>query len=310
MTDPIITVRDLSKSYGARRVLAEASLDVHAGEIFGIAGRNGMGKTTLVEIIQGLRPRDAGRVLVNGIDPARHRARLRGFVGSQLQSSGLPDRLRVDEALQLFAALAGDVVDWRSLRDEWGLNRLGRAPFGSLSGGERQRVFLALALANRPRVVFLDELTHSLDPVARLETWQLVREVRDRGATVVLVTHDMEEADRLCDRVAVLHEGRIAALGSPEELVSAAGGGVLVRFTAGTTVTTTLQDLAGVRTVTSDGVRTTVVGDPGSVFRVAAELARREVAPQDFTVTRPRLEEVFVELTSAREDRAVGRVAS
>lgn len=238
--EPAIRVEGLRKAYGGRTVLDGLSFAVAPGEIFGILGLNGTGKTTAVEIAQGLRGRDAGSVRVLGLDPERDRARLRPLVGSQLQSSALPERLRVGEALRLFTRLAGDVVDWRALADEWDLTRLRRSAFVSLSGGERQRLFIALALANRPRVVFLDELTQGLDPAARQATWRLVERIRDQGATVVLVTHFMDEAARLCDRVGVLQGGGLIACGSPKELIAAAGGSVRIAFGCGRTA-----DLAG-----------------------------------------------------------------
>ena len=294
---PIVTVRGLRKSYGARQVLHDISFDVHAGEILGIVGRNGMGKTSTVEVIQGLRDRDGGEVLVAGMDPGRHRHRLRDVIGSQLQSCALPDRLRVDEALRLFARLAGDVVDWRMLRDEWALGSLGSAAYGGLSGGERQRLFIALALVNRPRLVFLDELTQGLDPAARRDTWRLVDRVRDQGATVVLVTHDMDEAEHLADRLVLVHEGRVAASGTPDQLVARFGGPVRIGFTVTPDALAGLECLPGVSEVAHDGTRASALGNAASVVTLAAELSRRGLAPEDFTVTRPALEDVFLSLT-------------
>src|SRR5689334_14105312 len=231
MENAAIEVTDLHKSYEGQPVLSGVSFAVAAGEIFGIAGRNGAGKTTTVEILQGLRSRDSGDVRVLGFDPGRDRRRLRPMVGSQLQTSALPERLRVGEALSLFAKLAGARADWRDLAAAWGLDTILGASFGILSGGQRQRLFLALTMVNEPRLVFLDELTQGLDPAARRETWQLIERARDRGATVVLVTHDMDEAERLCDRVAVLHDGRLLTCGRPVELVTATGA-VRVRFSS------------------------------------------------------------------------------
>jgi ABC-2 type transport system ATP-binding protein len=296
MHETAIEVHDLHKSYDGRPVLRGLSLTVGAGEIFGIAGRNGAGKTTTVEILQGLRSRDAGDVAVLGLDPARERTRLRGLVGAQLQTSALPDRLRVGEALRLFARLAGDIVDWRALARAWGLEPLLRKPYGALSGGQRQRLFLALALVNRPRLVFLDELTQGLDPIARRETWQLIEQARDQGTTIVLVTHDMEEAERLCDRVAVIHDGQMLTIGRPVELVTATGT-VRVRFSSPSAAS--LEGLArvpGVAEVGYDGALADVTVDPSAVVRVAAELARRDLDADDFTVIRPSLEDAVVSL--------------
>lgn len=296
--DPIIVVDGLTKAYGDRQILDGLSFTVAPQEIFGILGPNGVGKTTAVETIQGLRSRDGGRVTVLGLDPARQRHKLRNLVGSQLQTTALPERLRVGEALKLFTRLTGDVVDWRQLRDDWDLARIERTAFGSLSGGERQRLFIALALVNRPQLVFLDELTQGLDPAARRDTWRLIQRIRDDGATVVLVSHYMDEVEQLCDRVGVLHSGRLTACDSPRNLISTAGGSVKTRFSAD------MSDLAGfkripfVDQVSKQGGVVEIRGDASTPVLVAAELARRGVIPADFTVIRPSLEDVFVTLTT------------
>lgn len=291
-----IEVHELRKAYEHRSVLRGLTFSVGIGEIFGIAGRNGAGKTTTVEILQGLRRRDAGRIAVLGLDPASERARLRSLVGAQLQSSELPDRLRVGEALRLFARLAGDPVDWRALADEWGLVPLLRSHFGTLSGGQRQRLFLALAMVNRPSVVFLDELTQGLDPVARRETWELIEAARDRGTTVVLVTHDMDEAERLCDRVAVIHQGRVLACGQTADLVASVAP-VRVRFSSpGTAALEGLERVPRVIEVGYDGAIAEIAADPRAVVPIAAELAHRDLAVTDFTVIRPSLEDAVVSL--------------
>ncbi|MBA3308740.1 MAG: ABC transporter ATP-binding protein [Nocardioidaceae bacterium] len=297
--DAVVEVDGLTKAYGDHKVLKGLSLSVAAQEIFGILGPNGVGKTTAVETIQGLRSRQGGSVRVLGLDPARDRSQLRPLLGSQLQASALPERLRVGEALRLFCRLAGDVVDWRELRDTWDLARLERSSFGSLSGGERQRLFIALALANRPRVVFLDELTQGLDPAARRDTWRLIRRIREQGATVVLVSHYMDEVEQLCDRVAVLHDGCITACDSPQGLISLVGGSVRTRFSSeAAAVVSGLERIPGVESVSSDGRVVDVSGDASTPVLVAAELARRNAVPDDFTVVRPSLEDVFVTLTS------------
>ena len=296
MKPAAIEVHDLHKSYGERAVLRGLTFAIGEGEIFGIAGRKGAGKTTTVEILQGLRRRDAGSLRVLGFDPTRERRRLRPLVGAQLQTSALPDRLRVGEALRLFARLAGDRVDWRALAGEWRLDDLLGKPFGTLSGGQRQRLFLALTMVNQPRLVFLDELTQGLDPAARRETWQLIERARGRGATVVLVTHDMEEAERLCDRVAVLHDGRMVTCGRPFELVSAAGA-VRVRFSIpSTSGLEGLGRIPGVGEVAYARGVAEVTAAPVAVVPLAGELARRDVAPADFTVIRPSLEDAVISL--------------
>jgi len=215
-----IEVVGLGKRYGDTIAVEDVSLSVAQGEIFGIVGRNGAGKTTTVECISGLRAPDAGRVRVLGLDPVADRDEVRQRLGVQLQASELPDKLRVGEALELFASFARTPADVDALLDDVGLVDKRDASFKSLSGGQRQRLSIALALVGSPEVVIFDELTTGLDPSARRDTWRLISSVRDRGVTVLLVTHFMEEAERLCDRVAVLDAGRIVDCDSPSTLVA------------------------------------------------------------------------------------------
>ena len=203
-------------------------LDVPAGEIVGLIGANGAGKTTTVECIQGLRKPDAGRLRVLGFDPVTQAGRLRPLVGSQLQDSALPDRLRVAEALDLFSTPRAR--DGGELLEQFGLAPRRRSVFSSLSGGERQRLFLVLALLNRPRLVILDELTQGLDPAARRDVWAAVRQLNDEGTTVLLVTHEMDEAEELCGRVAVMRAGRVIDAGAPADLVERHASTAVIRF--------------------------------------------------------------------------------
>ena len=296
MKNTAIEVHDLEKSYDGQPVLKGVSFAVGAGEIFGIAGRNGAGKTTVVEILQGLRRRDGGRVDVLGFDPGRERRRLRPLLGAQLQTSALPERIRVGEALRLFARLADGRTDWREFAEAWRLVPLLDMSFGNLSGGQRQRLFVALAMINRPRVLFLDELTQGLDPVARREAWQLIEQARDHGTTAVLVTHDMEEAERLCDRVAVLHDRRLVTCATPVEIASSVGT-VRLRFSSpGAAGLEGLGRVPGVTSIGYDGATADITVEPVAVVRVATELGRLDLAPSDFTVIRPSLEEALVPL--------------
>jgi ABC-2 type transport system ATP-binding protein len=219
----VIQVEELRKRYGEVTAVDGVSFQVAEREVFGIVGPNGAGKTTTVEIVEGLRRPDGGRVRVLGLDPGRDGPKLRQRIGVQLQRAALPDRLKVWEALDLYASFYARAVPWPELLDRWELAERRTAAVGNLSGGQRQRLLIALALVGRPEVVFLDELTTGLDPQARRDTWELVRAVRDAGATVVLVTHLMEEAERLCDRVAVIDRGRLVALDTPRALVARAG---------------------------------------------------------------------------------------
>lgn len=300
-TPPALEVAGLRKSYGDVDVLHDVSFTVHDGEIFGLLGSNGAGKTTAVETIQGLRRRDAGTISLLGLDPVADadEIRRRHLVGAQLQTSALPDRIKVGEALRLFAALAGHLVDWRALRDRWDLGPLERRAFGALSGGQRQRLFLALALVNQPRVVFLDELTQGLDAAARRQTWDLIEEVRAGGTTIVLVTHFMDEAERLCDRVGVLHDGRLAYEGRPADLVTAVGGPVHVRFRLDEPFRLDgLERVPGVVAVRVLHGVADVSCHAAACVPVIAELSARRLNPDDLVVQRPTLEDAFVALTN------------
>ncbi|MEU9832713.1 ABC transporter ATP-binding protein [Streptosporangium sp. NPDC048047] len=223
----VIEIEGLRKSYRAVRAVEDVSLTVERGEIFGIAGPNGAGKTTVVECASGLRDRDGGTLRVLGLDPRTDRRALLQRVGAQLQEAALPDAIKVDEALRMYASFYDEPADWRTLMDEWGLTAKRRHGFASLSGGWKQRLFIALALVGDPEVVFLDELTTGLDPAARRTTWGLIRAMRERGVTVVLVTHFMDEAEALCDRLAVIDRGRVIAAGTPCELIAQGRSGSL-----------------------------------------------------------------------------------
>jgi len=216
----VIEVRNLAKRYGNQDAVRDVSFTVEAGEIFGIVGPNGAGKTTTVESVSGMRVPDSGTIRVLGLDPRRDRAELRRRLGIQLQESQLPDRLKVWEALDLYSYFYDEPADWRRLMADLGLSEKRNTVFGKLSGGQKQRLSIALALVGNPEIAILDELTTGLDPQARRDTWQLIRAIRDRGVTVVLVTHSLEEAERLCDRIAVIDTGRIVALDTPAALVS------------------------------------------------------------------------------------------
>lgn len=296
-TGPVISVRDLDKRYGSTQVLHGISFAVEEGELFGLLGTNGAGKTTTVEILQGLRRPDGGSVRVLGLDPATSGDRLRRRIGTQLQDAALPERLRVGEALALFASLHPAPRPLDELAAEWQLEPLWRRPFGALSGGERQRLFVALALVGRPRLVFLDELTQNLDPVGRRRTWDVVRRIRDGGTTVVLVTHDVEEAERLCDRIVVLDRGRVVAEGSPAAIVGALGGKATVHFTDATLDVRSLRDLPGVDRVDRHGAEVRVTGAGPVLAHVGAHLVALDRPPLDLHVAVPTLEDRFVALT-------------
>ncbi|HSK23597.1 MAG TPA: ABC transporter ATP-binding protein [Egicoccus sp.] len=303
-----IRVDGLRKRYGDLEVLDGISFEVAEGEIFGLLGPNGSGKTTTVECLQGLRPADAGELRVFGHDPHRDGRTVRRLVGSQLQESALPDRIKVWEALRLFSVIDGSGRGWEPLLDEWGLTDRRNAAFGDLSGGQRQRLFIALALVAEPRLVVLDEMTTGLDPAARRVAWDLVAAIRDRGTTVLLVTHFMDEAERLCDRVAVLVDGAIAATGTPSELVRAVAADITVEFTAPADLDLdVLASLTGVATATRRGNVVTVVGVGPLLARVGHALVGRGIEPMDLRATLPSLEDAYLRLTGTAPASGAGR---
>jgi ABC-2 type transport system ATP-binding protein len=293
----VLQVDGLIKRYGDHAVVDGVSFEVRRGELFGLLGTNGAGKTTTVEILQGLRRASGGSVEVLGLDPAAAGDRLRRRIGSQLQDAALPARMRVGEALRLFASLHPDPRPLAELAEEWNLGELLGRPFAALSGGERQRLFVALALVGRPEVVFLDELTQNLDPSARRQTWDVVRRIRDRGTTVVLVTHDVEEAERLCDRVVVMHRGRVVADGSPTTIVEALGGAATVRFTDADLDVRPLRGLPGVASVQRHGPEVAITGSGPILAHVGAHLVAAGRPALDLRLDRPTLEDRFVALT-------------
>jgi ABC-2 type transport system ATP-binding protein len=223
MTKTALDITSLRKRYGQKLAVDDLSLRVSEGEIFGILGPNGAGKTTTVECAEGLRRPDGGIVRVFGIDPYRDRREARALIGAQLQESELQAKLTVAEALDLYASFYPSHADTEALLHRLGLTEKRNTSYRKLSGGQKQRLSIALALVGRPRLVVFDELTTGLDPAARRESWRLVEELRDDGITVLLVTHYADEAERLCDRVALVQAGQIAACGRPDELIERAG---------------------------------------------------------------------------------------
>lgn len=304
MTDAAIVVSHLGKRYGETVALDDLSLEVERGQIFGIIGPNGSGKTTTVECVQGLRQPDSGDIRVLGIDPLHERSRLRAVVGSQLQESALPDRIRVWEALDLFAAISPNSVDWRELVDDWGLREKWNAAFSDLSGGQRQRLLVALALVNRPEVVFLDEMTTGLDPASRRVAWDLVEQIRSRGTTVVLVTHFMDEAEHLCDRIAVVDHGRVIANGTPAELIDRHAGQASVLFSTDAGELAWLEEVPGVERVERNGNRVAVYGSGPLLAYTGAALVAHGIAPLDLRMGQRSLEDAFLNLTKTRPGTA------
>ncbi|GGY05419.1 ABC transporter ATP-binding protein [Streptomyces anandii] len=294
----VIEVSELRKSYGGRRAVDGVSFTVEEGEIFGVLGPNGAGKTTTVECVEGLRVPDSGRIRVTGLDPVADHARVAQVLGAQLQRTELQPKLTVREALELYASFYPRPADWRPLAERLGLAPKLTTRFAGLSGGQKQRLFIALALVGAPRVVVLDELTTGLDPRARRDTWELIEDVRAGGVTVLLVTHFMEEAQRLCDRIAVIDQGRVAALDTPAGLIRRSAGATVISFTP--SVPLDDEDLSALPALASverkDG-RITLSGTDDTVNAVITLLARHRVTAHQLRVLDATLDDAFLDLT-------------
>jgi len=300
----VIEVRNLRKSYGDTVAADDISFSVAEGEIFGILGPNGAGKTTTVECVEGLRKPDGGEIRVLGLDPRRERAELTQVLGAQLQESQLPAKLRVAEALDLYSSFYRAPADWRALLEVLGLADKGGTPFRKLSGGQKQRLSIALALVGGPRIAVLDELTTGLDPQARRDTWELIERVRDRGVTIVLVSHFMEEAERLCDRVALIDKGRVVELGTPAALAERVAVEQRIQFRpSGPVDDALLTDLPEVRSLVRKGEVVVVTGTGNVLNAVISVLARNQIVAQQLRVDQANLEDAYLELTGEHDKR-------
>jgi ABC-2 type transport system ATP-binding protein len=295
----VIEVSGIRKTYGRTVAVDEVSFTVDEGEIFGLIGPNGAGKTTTMECVEGFRRPDRGAISVLALDPFRDVYALQDRIGVQLQEAQLQKRIKVWEAVDLWASLYPKPVDGRRLLEQLGLADKRNAWFMTLSGGQKQRLFIALALINDPEVVFLDELTTGLDPQARRAIWDLVRGIRERGKTVFMTTHLMEEAERLCDRVAIIDHGRIVDIDTPSRLVS--------RHCPERTVLLTAEEAApderfraipGVETVTCHDLRYTIRGRGDNlVTDVIRCVSEHRMLVTDFRTVLPNLEDVFLKVT-------------
>jgi ABC-2 type transport system ATP-binding protein len=299
VSQPVISIAHLGKRYGSVVAVDDVSLEVERGEIFGLIGPNGAGKTTTMECVEGLRTADRGTISVLGLDPRRDATVLRQRIGVQHQAAQLQKRIKVWEAIDLWSTLYSRVVDTEVLLARLGLEGKRNAWFMTLSGGQKQRLFVALALIHDPEVVFLDELTTGLDPQARRAIWDLILGMKDRGKTVFLTTHLMEEAERLCDRVAIIEHGRVLETGRPAQLVAKHCPERRVVFTAA------VNDLAGkvaslpaIRLARNDGTTHTLEGEGDDfVTDVIHLIAREGIRVRGFRTETPTLEDVFLKLT-------------
>lgn len=297
----IIEVKGLTKRYGEHTAIDSISFTVEEGEIFGILGPNGAGKTTTVESIAGLRTQDSGTIRILGLDPQQDRAALREQIGVQLQDSQLPEQIRVWEALELYSSFYNHPSDWEQLIVELGLTEKRDTAYRKLSGGQKQRLSIALALIGNPKIAILDELTTGLDPQARRETWQLIENVRAGGVTVLLVTHFMEEAERLCDRIALIDSGRLVALDTPAGIVARAGGQQTLQFRPSVPLDDRLlADLPEVRSITHNGPTVVVTGIGNLLQAVTSVLARNRIVANDLRIEQANLDDAFVTLTGRK----------
>lgn len=297
---PVVQVSQIRKTYGQTVAVDEVSLEVNEGEIFGLIGPNGAGKTTTMECIEGVRKPDRGLISVLGLDPVRHAYKLQERIGVQLQQAQLQKRIKVWEALDLWASLyKKQAVDGKQLLEQLGLADKRDAWFMNLSGGQKQRLFIALALINNPELVFLDELTTGLDPQSRRAIWELVRGIRQRGKTVFLTTHLMEEAERLCDRVAIIEHGRVIDIDTPGRLVDKhCPERTVVLATDDAIAEERFRAISGVETVTHSEQRFTIRGRGDDLVSAVIHcLSQNQIRVTDFRVILPNLEDVFLKLT-------------
>ena len=299
MTSRVIQIEEISKTYGDLVAVDRVSFDVHQGEVFGLIGPNGAGKTTTLECVEGLRSPDAGRIRVLGRDPLKRSSSVQARIGVQLQEAQLQKRIKVWEAIDLWASVYPQTIEVEALIRMLGLEEKRQSWFMHLSGGQKQRLFIALALINDPEVVFLDELTTGLDPQARRRIWDIVLDIRERGKTVLLTTHLMEEAERLCDRVAIIDHGRIVDIGAPRELVRRhCPERTVVLDPVAATEPPSFDALAGLISVESvEGIITLHGTGDDFVSAVIEFLAAHSIRVRDLRTLHPNLEDVFLRLT-------------
>jgi len=303
VTSPIIAVENLTKRYGDTQALRGVSFSVQEGEVFGLLGPNGAGKTSTVEILEGMRPADGGRAEVCGLDPHSSGSELKELIGAVLQFTALPDKIRVSEALNMFASFYRRHRDTGQLLQRFGLEEKRRAFYSQLSGGQKQRLALAMALVNQPRVLFLDEPTAGLDPQVRREIYAIIEELKAAGTSILLTTHYIEEAERLCDRVAIVDHGQVIAQGTPRELKHRSAGKTRIEIRlARPEADSALAQLEAVSGVHStDGVHVVhSTGVPRTIVALVKYLEAQNNELSSLEIATPSLEDVFLELTGRR----------
>lgn len=293
-TTPAAVLQNVTKTFGDFTAVRDISLEIQQGEIFGIIGPNGAGKTTTVNLICGMFPQTSGSVRTLGLDPIQQERSLRKILGVQFQEAHLPNMMKAREALELYSSFYKNPRNWRDLAEEWGIGGKLDTRFEKLSGGQKQRLFICLALLNNPQFVVLDELTTGLDPNARRQSWELVKQIRDGGATVLLVTHFMEEAEYLSDRIALINNGQIEAIGTPEELTRQSGSNKVVTFTAPGFDPRIISPFGRV-SVENDRVK--IEGGAFLMADVANALRDSGIDPADLRTEHTSLDDLFVALT-------------
>ncbi len=304
--DVAIEVHHLHKKYGSVEAVNDVTFSIRKGEIFGVIGPNGAGKTTMVECISGLRKPDSGTISVMGLSPEKDRSKLRRILGVQLQESAMPPRIRVGEAVELLSYFYSSPLDVDDLLELLGIKKLKKIIFKNLSGGEKQRLSIALALIGNPKIAILDELTTGLDPEARREAWELIDSVRKRGVTIVLVTHFMDEAERLCDRLAMLYNGRIIALDTPEAVATRSGGKRFRFIPLKPVDDSKLMSIPGVMSVERKERYVTVNGTGDLAANVIYYLWELGIKVSDIEAAGGNLDEAFISLSRENEKMEAG----
>jgi len=299
MNKAVIQVKNLRKSYGKIKAVDDVSFEVYEQEIFGLVGPNGAGKTTATKCIEGLRKPNSGNLTVLDLNPTSNGRALRKMIGIQLQESQLPARIKVWEAVSLFSSFYNKNIESEPLLKDLGLEEKKKSYFDKLSGGQKQRLFIAMALINDPELIFLDELTTGLDPQARRTTWDLISSVRNKGKTIFLTTHFMEEAEKLCDRVAIIDNGKIIALDTPRNLIRNISTENRLMFSV--TDNFELKNLSNIKSISKyekSGNKIILYGhDKRMVKDVVNFLVNQDVDFTDLQTEQPKLEDVFLALT-------------
>lgn len=302
MVKKVIEVEDLVKKYDGVTAVDNASFEVYEDEIFGMVGPNGAGKTTTIECIEGLREKDAGTIRVFSQDISKANQSLKIKIGIQLQESSLPDKIKVREAMEMFSSLYPRTIDWKNLLIELNLEDKVNSYFRDLSGGQKQRLFIAIALINNPELIFLDELSTGLDPQARHTMWDLIKDIRNEGKTIFITTHYMEEAELLCDRVAIIDQGKIVALDTPQNLIKSLGQEKRLIFSLESEFSIEkLRKIEGVTEVEKIGDRIIVQGrEDEFIYRVMSVLIKERIKFREIKIEQPNLEDVFLALTGKK----------